>query len=320
MMAENKIVEQYYGNHVVVTSRDEECTIYRLEDATGCAVLTRYQVFPGIVLVYNDVHRQEVSVECKDEICHIFEINHCREGRIEFETAIGEYMYIKKGDMAINKKGSVQNYSYFPLCHYHGVTIEMDFKVLEKEIPNMMRELHINLNSINNKFNTEKQCFIFRENEQFEHLFAELYCVPEMIRKEYYKIKVIEILLFMSVLKVNNKIIENKYYNKNQVAVVKEIRDYLIQNLEEKITIDQLAGIYNMSPTNIKKYFRAVYGNSIYAYIKEYRIKKAAEMLRASKKEIAVIAGMVGYDNPSKFAESFRSVMGINPSEYKKSV
>ena len=32
------------------------CQVQRLENETGEAVLTRYQVFPGIELIYNDVH------------------------------------------------------------------------------------------------------------------------------------------------------------------------------------------------------------------------------------------------------------------------
>ena len=59
---------------------------------------------------------------------------------------------------------------------------------------------------------------------------------------------------------------------------------------------------------------------SIYAYLKEKRIQKAAELLRETNHEIGKIAGMVGYDNASKFSNSFKSIMGINPSEYKKSV
>ena len=56
----------------------------------------------------------------------------------------------------------------------------------------------------------------------------------------------------------------------------------------------------------------------IYAYLKEYRINKATELLRNSGLEIGKIAGMVGYDNASKFASSFKSIMGINPNEYRK--
>ncbi|WP_418846346.1 helix-turn-helix domain-containing protein [Phocaeicola sp.] len=49
-------------------------------------------------------------------------------------------------------------------------------------------------------------------------------------------------------------------------------------------------------------------------------MQKAAELLRETNHEIGKIAGMVGYDNASKFSNSFKSIMGINPSEYKKSV
>ena len=69
-----------------------------------------------------------------------------------------------------------------------------------------------------------------------------------------------------------------------------------------------------------EKYFKEIYGLSIYAYLKEKRIQKAAELLRETNHEIGKIAGMVGYDNASKFSNSFKSIMGINPSEYKKSV
>lgn len=319
-MVASSIEKQYYGEKVIVTSREEDCSIFRLEDETGCAVMTRYEVFPGIAIVYNDVHKQEVNVENMENVHHIFEINHCREGRIEFETVNGEYMYIKKGDMAINTKGGVGNNSYFPLSHYHGVTIEIDFEIAVNSSSVFMKELQIELSKLQKKFCTKDPCFVLREKEQFNHLFAELYCVPEKIRKEYYKIKVMEILLFLSVLDVEQERIENRYYNKNQVAIVKAIRNYMVEHLEEKITIDQLANTYHLSATNLKKYFREVYGNSIYAYLKEHRIRTAAEMLRDSDMTISQVAGLVGYDNPSKFAQSFKSIMGINPSEYRKGV
>ena len=44
------------------------------------------------------------------------------------------------------------------------------------------------------------------------------------------------------------------------------------------------------------------------------------EIEKALMEKLDSIAGMVGYDNASKFSNSFKSIMGINPSEYKKSV
>lgn len=91
-------------------------------------------------------------------------------------------------------------------------------------------------------------------------------------------------------------------------------------HIDEKLTIACLADKHQISATNLKKYFKEIYGLSIYAYLKEKRIQKAAELLRETNHEIGKIAGMVGYDNASKFSNSFKSIMGINPSEYKKSV
>lgn len=108
--------------------------------------------------------------------------------------------------------------------------------------------------------------------------------------------------------------------NKNLVAKVKEIHQYMLNHIDEKLTIACLADKHQISATNLKKYFKEIYGLSIYAYLKEKRIQKAAELLRETNHEIGKIAGMVGYDNASKFSNSFKSIMGINPSEYKKSV
>ena len=124
--------KDFYGNNVTITTRDNECVIYRIRDDSGDSVLTRFEVYPGIALIYNDVHTDYISIKELVGYENILEINHCREGRIEFESSEGECLYVKKGDMAINMKAGVKSYSYFPQSHYHGVTIEIDFDKIEK--------------------------------------------------------------------------------------------------------------------------------------------------------------------------------------------
>lgn len=319
-MKVSEIEQQYYGKGVSITFKDKVSCIYKIKNETGDIVLTRYEIFPGIALIYNDVHAEYVEVQETNRIDHIFEINHCREGRIEFEMASGELAYIKKGDLATSTKAGVKNSSFFPISHYHGVTIEINFELVERELPNIMKEINIDFEMIKQKFYRHDLCYVFRENERFEHLFAELYCVPDEIRERYYKIKVIEILLFMSVLDVTKEKIENRYFNKSQVIKVKEIRDYLVSHLDKKMTIEEMAEQFNISQTYLKKTFKEIYGVTPYAYIKEYRMRRAAEMLRNSNEEILLIAGKVGYDNASKFSKRFKEIIGISPSEYRKCV
>lgn len=184
----------------------------------------------------------------------------------------------------------------------------------------IMKEMQLSPKILQDKFCNHKQCIVLHEKQEFEHLFSEIYCVPEQIKKSYYKIKVMEILLFLFALDTTKEKIENRYFNKNLVAKVKEIHQYMLNHIDEKLTIACLADKHQISATNLKKYFKEIYGLNIYAYLKEKRIQKAAELLRETNHEIGKIAGMVGYDNASKFSNSFKSIMGINPSEYKKSV
>ena len=63
---------------------------------------------------------------------------------------------------------------------------------------------------------------------------------------------------------------------------------------------------------------KGIYGQPIGAYMKEYRIKQAAVLLRQTQYTIAEVANQVGYENQSKFATAFRDVLKIAPAEYRK--
>lgn len=55
----------------------------------------------------------------------------------------------------------------------------------------------------------------------------------------------------------------------------------------------------------------------IYRYIKEYRLEQAAVELVRSGKSVTEIAQQAGYDNASKFSESFKKRYGKTPSRYR---
>ena len=56
-----------------------------------------------------------------------------------------------------------------------------------------------------------------------------------------------------------------------------------------------------MSPTVLKKCFKGVYGDSIYAYMKQFRLQVAEKMLKESAMTVGKIAARIGYLNPNKF-------------------
>ena len=67
-----------------------------------------------------------------------------------------------------------------------------------------------------------------------------------------------------------------------------------------------------------KSGFKQIYGETPYAYLKKYKMHKAAKLLLETNQRVIEIAAAMGYQNPSKFTEAFFSVMGKKPLEYRK--
>ena len=107
-------------------------------------------------------------------------------------------------------------------------------------------------------------------------------------------------------------------YTSPQVEIVKEIHKKLISNLQERSTIEELSKEFLINTATLKATFKGIYGQPIGTYMKEYRMKQAAVLLRQTKSTIAEIANQVGYENQSKFSTAFRDVLKITPAEYRK--
>ena len=99
---------------------------------------------------------------------------------------------------------------------------------------------------------------------------------------------------------------------------IKEIHDYLFDNLDKRITIDDLSKQFHINPTTLKYRFKEAYKDSLASHIKEHRMEKAAILLKETDLSISEVAARVGYDSQSKFSSAFKSHYGENPVKYRK--
>ena len=130
-------------------------------------------------------------------------------------------------------------------------------------------------------------------------------------------LKVQELLLFLCMVDVNKEK-QRELYTSPQVEIVRDIHKRLISNLQERPTIEELSKEYLINTATLKDTFKGVYGQPIGTYMKVYRMKQAAALLRQTQATIAEIASQFGYENQSKFSTAFRDVMKIAPAEYRK--
>lgn len=317
-MAVLQKIDNPYGM-IQTVEHCESFSIYRSQDSTGDCEVTVYPVFSGIELVYYDVHMQSCDINLAKGR-EMLIITHCQEGRIEFEYKNGEYLYLAAGDLSIQKNTENIRHRYCPLSHYHGVSVAIDMNRVPRCFSCILDDVFVSPEELEMKFCSEKPYSIMRENISIEHIFSELYSVPENIRKGYHKVKVLELLLFLSGLEYKGESEERRYFSRSQVTAAKEAKEYLLAHLDEHITITELADMLGISPTSLKICFKGVYGDTINGYITNCKMQKAASLLKNTDKSVLEIAGIVGYNNGSKFAGAFRRVMNKSPNEYRKSL
>jgi AraC-like DNA-binding protein len=308
-----------FGDNMTTIIEDEERAVYQMKDRTGEGVMTCYAVFPGAYLIHNDFHLQNCDSEFKANL-NVFCIDHCREGRIEQDMGNGAYAYLEAGDLKIDNRKHHDTHFEFPLCHYHGITVALYMERAAQTLSSELAGFSIDLYALQKKYCREKDLYMIRSQGAIEHIFSELYTVPDRIRKTYFKIKVLELLVYLDALELSGDQGERPYFYKSQVEKIKAIQAHMTANVQRHYTLEELSAQFDIPLTSMKSCYKGVYGTSIFAYMRAYRMNRAAVLLRTDREEnIAEIAGYVGYDSPSKFSVAFKEVMGKSPLEYRKS-
>ena len=315
-MQENLVKNTKGLSAVIPKDNDGYCTVYKMDCADGLGLMTVYQVYPGIQLIYNDF--EATGCEWEGTLGkNILEINHCREGREGSKLLSGSCLYLGEGDMSIHTMDNCASEMAFPLKHYRGISVVINLELVSEYPPQTLAESGIDILEFKEKFCADGNCFIMRAKDEIEHIFSELYSVPDCLQKPYFKLKVQELLLFLSMVDVTKEE-QREMYTSPQVEIVKEIHKKLISNLQERFTIEELSKEYLINTATLKATFKGIYGQPIGTYMKEYRMKQAAVLLRQTKSTIAEIANQVGYENQSKFSTAFRDILKITPAEYRK--
>ncbi len=99
---------------------------------------------------------------------------------------------------------------------------------------------------------------------------------------------------------------------------INKVHEYLLENLDKRITIDDLSKRFLLNSTSLKVSFKREYGKSVAAHIKEHRMSRASELLLNGQMSVGEIARAVGYESVSKFSAAFRTEYGVSPTEYRK--
>ena len=184
-------------------------------------------------------------------------------------------------------------------------------------LPEPLARTPVTLDALKQKFFADAPLCLLPESEALRTLLCSFFDLPAALLPAAYQLKAQEALLRLYQQPAPQRAALPQY-PAAQTEVIRRVHDQLTQNLQRRVTIEELSHQFLMNPSTLKAVFKDVYGDSIAAHIREHRMERAAELLRGTELGMGQIAQQIGYESASKFSAEFRKHFGLLPSEYRK--
>ena len=99
---------------------------------------------------------------------------------------------------------------------------------------------------------------------------------------------------------------------------VKKAKSLIHEFYRTGITLEEIGMKLSITPEYLGTLFHKEVGVSFSAYIRNYRIEKAKELLCGTQLKLYEIAEQVGYSDSKYFGKVFKEATGMLPTEYRK--
>ncbi|MEZ0276880.1 MAG: helix-turn-helix domain-containing protein [Roseimicrobium sp.] len=104
------------------------------------------------------------------------------------------------------------------------------------------------------------------------------------------------------------------------IGKLRKVEDYVREQLAEDISVETMAGLVELSSFHFSRVFKDSTGMSPLQFVTRERITRAQQLIRETSFSLIEIALDVGYTSPSHFAQVFRRVVGVTPTEFRSAL
>ncbi len=227
-------------------------------------------------------HIDDLDMEC------IFEDNY----PVELERTL--YNLVDKGDY--NKAKEVASDFYDWMVNNHS-----------KDIMNIkLKVIEFVLSSEKLAFETGGMKYNF--NNRTDYLETVISFTNLELLKEWYLIKINDACISVATKK------EDKLS-----GIVSKAKNFIDQNYEKELTLDEVARKIAISPYYLSKLFKDETGENFIEYLTKLRIERAKKLLEEENLSIKEICMSVGYSDPNYFSRIFKKMVGTTPTEFRES-
>ena len=271
------------------------------------------ELFPGVRLFYLPEAAQAAAAGEGESVLRVYV---CRRGRLLFRAASGEVQSIRAGELAAWKEGSFRAVLPEPEEGFAGFVLRAELRQLTEQPPGSLLGTDITGERLYDLYCAQEAMTCCKAEDGLNAILDFFYAQQEKTAMAWRRLGAQALLLWLG--QRGSDVPDAPDDSSEQVRIVREVHAFLTQNLDTRVTIEELSRQYLMNPTTLKQVFKSVYGASLAAHMKEHRMGKAAQLLRETDESVAEIARAVGYESQSKFTAAFKEYFGVLPKEYRK--
>jgi transcriptional regulator GlxA family with amidase domain len=100
-------------------------------------------------------------------------------------------------------------------------------------------------------------------------------------------------------------------------AAIKKAQEFIENNIQERITIEELANLVSLGRRSFERRFKLATNNSVLEYINRLKMENAKRSFETSRKNINEVMYDVGYTDTKAFRTIFKKITGLSPIEYR---
>ena len=104
---------------------------------------------------------------------------------------------------------------------------------------------------------------------------------------------------------------------KHSDTAIKQAQDFIENNIQEKITIEDLSDLVLLGRRSFERRFKVATNNSVLEYINRVKMEFAKRSFESSRKNINEVMFEVGYTDTKAFRTIFKKTTGLTPVEYR---
>jgi AraC family transcriptional regulator len=100
----------------------------------------------------------------------------------------------------------------------------------------------------------------------------------------------------------------------------RQCRDLLCARFQDRLSINEIARCVDVHPVHLCRAFYSCYGRTIGEFVRELRVRWAAEQLASAERPLVTIAIEAGFCDQSHFNRTFKRFTGMAPGQYRSRI